>query len=195
MGAELPRRPRGGRARSCALASTPGTWPNGVTLVDPGATYIDVDVEIGADSVIYPNTFLERGSRDRHGVRHRTVGRDGRVEVGDGRSCGSRCSKGARVGRGCEVGPFARLRDGGGARRRRAGRQLRRGQGLDARPGREGQAPRPTSATPRSATARTSGPAPCTVNYDGYAKHATKVGAGARIGSDTMLVAPVTVGP
>ena len=36
---------------------------NGVTLVDPRATYIDVDVEIGADSVIFPNTFLERGSR------------------------------------------------------------------------------------------------------------------------------------
>jgi bifunctional UDP-N-acetylglucosamine pyrophosphorylase/glucosamine-1-phosphate N-acetyltransferase len=33
-----------------------------------------------------------------------------------------------------------------------------------------------------------------TVNYDGYAKHTTKVGSGARIGSDTMLVAPVTIG-
>jgi bifunctional UDP-N-acetylglucosamine pyrophosphorylase/glucosamine-1-phosphate N-acetyltransferase len=33
-----------------------------------------------------------------------------------------------------------------------------------------------------------------TVNYDGYEKHATTIGPGARIGSDTMLVAPVTVG-
>jgi bifunctional UDP-N-acetylglucosamine pyrophosphorylase/glucosamine-1-phosphate N-acetyltransferase len=39
------------------------------------------------------------------------------------------------------------------------------------------------------------GAATVTVNYDGYAKHRTLIGDGARIGSDTMLVAPVTVGP
>ena len=38
------------------------------------------------------------------------------------------------------------------------------------------------------------GAATITVNYDGYAKHRTEIGDGARIGSDTMLVAPVKVG-
>jgi bifunctional UDP-N-acetylglucosamine pyrophosphorylase / glucosamine-1-phosphate N-acetyltransferase len=85
---------------------------NGVTLVDPGATYVDVDVEIGPDSVIHPNTFLERGSRVGSACAiGPSVAMSG-SEVGDGSVVRFSVLERARVGRGCEVGPFARLRDG-----------------------------------------------------------------------------------
>ena len=85
---------------------------NGDAAVDPRATYIDVDVEIGADSVIFPNTFLERGSRigARCGIGL-SVAMSGST-VGDGSVVRFSVLDGATVGAGCEVGPFARLRDG-----------------------------------------------------------------------------------
>ena len=85
---------------------------NGVTLVDPSATYVDVDVEIGADSVIFPNTFLERGSRIGRACGIGPSVAMAASEIGDGSVVRFSVLEGARVGRGCEVGPFARLREG-----------------------------------------------------------------------------------
>ncbi len=48
----------------------------GVRLIDPAATYIDVEVRIGRDSVIYPNTFVESGIADRRQVHDRALDRD-----------------------------------------------------------------------------------------------------------------------
>ena len=114
---------------------------NGVTLVDPRATYIDVDVEIGADSVIFPNIVPRAGLAHRREVWHRPVGRDvgfdrgrrlGRAVLGAG-WCDRR-----RGLRGRAIRTPARRH---GARRRRPGRQLRRGEGHHSRPWCEGQAP------------------------------------------------------
>jgi bifunctional UDP-N-acetylglucosamine pyrophosphorylase/glucosamine-1-phosphate N-acetyltransferase len=170
-----------------------GHMAGGVTLVDPGATYIDVDVEIGADSVIYPNTFLERGS---------TIGKACGIgpsvamsasSVGDDSIVWFSVLEGATVGRGCEVGPFARLRDGAvlddGAQ---VGNYV---EVKDTTLGRGAKAKHLSYlGNAEIGEGANIGAGTVTVNYDGYEKHRTKVGSGARIGSDTMLVAPLTVG-
>ena len=61
---------------SSATGSTRRTWTNGVTFVDPNATYIDVDVTIGRDTVIRPMTFLEGETRIGAGA---TVGPSSRI--------------------------------------------------------------------------------------------------------------------
>ena len=170
-----------------------GHMANGVTLVDPRATYIDVDVEIGADSVIYPNTFLERGSRVgvACGIGPSVAISDSRI--GDGSVVRFSVLQGAQVGRGCEVGPFARLVEGAvlddGAE---VGNYV---EVKATRLGRGAKAKHLTYLGDAEIGDRANiGAGTVTVNYDGYAKHPTVVGDGARIGSDTMLVAPVTVG-
>ena len=166
---------------------------NGVTLVDPGATYIDVDVEIGPDSVIHPNTFLERGSRvgSACGIGP-SVAMSG-SEVGDGSVVRFSVLEHARVGRGCEVGPFARLREGAVLD---DGAQV--GNYVEVKASTLGRGAKAKHLTylgdAEVGEDANIGAGTVTVNYDGYAKHTTKVGDGARIGSDTMLVAPVTVG-
>jgi bifunctional UDP-N-acetylglucosamine pyrophosphorylase/glucosamine-1-phosphate N-acetyltransferase len=165
----------------------------GVTLVDPGATYIDVDVEIGSDSVIYPNTFLERGCRIGTACGIGPSVAMAASEVGDGSIVRFSVLEGARVGRGCEVGPFARLREGAVLD---DGAQV--GNYVEVKASTLGRGAKAKHLTylgnAEVGDGANIGAGTVTVNYDGYAKHATTIGPGARIGSDTMLVAPVTVG-
>ncbi len=166
---------------------------DGVTLVDPNATYIDVDVQIGADSVIYPNTFLERGTRIGRacGIGPSVAMSDS--EIGDGSVVRFSVVEGARVGRGCEVGPFARLRQGAELD---DGAQV--GNYVEMKASTLGRGAKAKHLTylgnAEIGEGANIGAGTITVNYDGYEKHTTTVGSGARIGSDTMLVAPVHVG-
>ena len=166
---------------------------NGVTLVDPGATYIDVDVEIGADSVIYPNTFLERGSRIGAACGIGPSVAMAASDVGDGSVVRFSVLEGASVGRACEVGPFARLREGAVLD---DGAVV--GNYVEVKASTLGRGAKAKHLTylgnAEIGDGANIGAGTVTVNYDGYAKHTTKVGSGARIGSDTMLVAPVEVG-
>lgn len=166
---------------------------NGVTLVDPSATYIDVDVEIGADSVIFPNTFLERGSRIGRACGVGPSVAMAASEIGDGSVVRFSVLEGARVGRGCEVGPFARLREGAVLD---DGAQV--GNYVEVKATTLGRGAKAKHLTylgdAEIGEGANIGAGTVTVNYDGYEKHTTKVGSGARIGSDTMLVAPVEVG-
>ena len=166
----------------------------GVTIVDPATTTIDVDVRIGADTVIEPSTFL-RGATDDRRALHRRAAHDG-----DRRHA-------RRRGLGRALLP-QRLRDAGGrdgrpvrlpaARRAAArgleGRDVRRDQELRHRRGHEGAAPAATSATPTSARARTSARRRSPPTTTGANKHRTTIGANVRTSVDTTLVAPVTVG-
>jgi len=166
---------------------------NGVTLVDPSATYIDVDVEIGTDSVIFPNTFLERGSRIGRacGIGPSVAMSD--AIIGDGSVVRFSVLEGAGVGRGCEVGPFARLREGAVLE---DGAVV--GNYVEVKASTLGRGAKAKHLTylgnAEIGDGANIGAGTVTVNYDGYEKHTTKVGSGARIGSDTMLVAPVEVG-
>lgn len=165
----------------------------GVSLIDPAATYIDVEVKIGRDSVIYPNTFVESGSRIGSGC---TIGPStaiARSRVGDGSVVWFSVLEDAKVGRGCEVGPFARLRPGAVLD---DGVQI--GNFVEVKASRIGKRSKAKHlAYIGNATVGAGvniGAGTVVVNYDGYGKHPTVIADGARIGSDTMLVAPLKIG-
>jgi bifunctional UDP-N-acetylglucosamine pyrophosphorylase / glucosamine-1-phosphate N-acetyltransferase len=165
----------------------------GVSLIDPAATYIDVEVRIGRDTVIYPNTFVESGSRIGAGC---TIGPSvaiARSRVGDGSLVWFSILEEADVGRGCEVGPFARLRPGAVLE---DGAQI--GNYVEVKASRIGKRSKAKHlayiGNAKVGTGVNIGAGTVVVNYDGYEKHPTVIADGARIGSDTMLVAPVKVG-
>jgi bifunctional UDP-N-acetylglucosamine pyrophosphorylase/glucosamine-1-phosphate N-acetyltransferase len=165
----------------------------GVTVVDPATTYVDADVEVGQDTVLEPLTFLEAGTRV--GARCR-LGPNVRLHgctVGDDASVAQSVGVRATVGQGAVVGPFAYLRPGSDL-----GEASKVGSFVEVKQSRVG----PGSKVPHLSYVGDAdigagvnvGAGTVFVNYDGVAKHRTSVGDGAFIGSDTMLVAPVTVG-
>lgn len=166
---------------------------SGVTLIDPDATYIDVDVRIGRDTTILPNTFLAAGVRIGAGCRIGPSASITESRVRDRSVVWFSVLEGATVGRGCEVGPFARLRPGAvlddGAE---VGNYV---EVKASRIGKRSKAKHLAYIGDAELGAGVNvGAGTVFVNYDGYEKHPTEVGDGARIGSDTMLVAPLKVG-
>jgi bifunctional UDP-N-acetylglucosamine pyrophosphorylase/glucosamine-1-phosphate N-acetyltransferase len=158
------------RARAVAMRG-------GVTLVAPETVFSSHDTILGRDVTIGPNVVFGPG-----------------VTVEDGAEIGAfSWLEGCVVRAGAAVGPYARLRPGSGDRAGRAGRQFRRGEERDARPGRQGQ-PSELSRRRDSGAGANIGAGTITCNYDGYGKHRTAIGAEAFIGSNTALVAPVAVG-
>ena len=165
----------------------------GVTLVDPAATYIDLDVLIGQDTVIQPNTML---------TGETTVGEE--CEIGPN-SCvsdsaiGDRCRivastlEGSRVADDVAIGPYSHLRPGAWIQ---AGAHL--GNYVEVKNSRVGSG---TAAghfcylgDADIGDGVNIGAGTITCNYDGVDKHRTVIGRSAFIGSDTMLIAPVAVG-
>ncbi|HET9671883.1 MAG TPA: bifunctional UDP-N-acetylglucosamine diphosphorylase/glucosamine-1-phosphate N-acetyltransferase GlmU, partial [Actinomycetota bacterium] len=165
----------------------------GVTLLDPDATYVDVDVRIGRDTTILPNTFVASGVRIGVGC---TIGPSVEIvdsRVGDRSVVRFSVLEGAKVGRDCEVGPFARLRPGAVLD---DGAQV--GNYVEVKGSRIGKRSKAKHlayiGNAELGAGVNVGAGTVFVNYDGYEKHETTVGDGARIGSDTMLVAPLKVG-
>jgi bifunctional UDP-N-acetylglucosamine pyrophosphorylase/glucosamine-1-phosphate N-acetyltransferase len=166
---------------------------NGVTLLDPATTYIDVDVRVGRDAVIHPMTFLEGSTRIGAGCEIGPSTRLVDTRVDDGAIVQFSVVKGSRIGEGATVGPYASLRPGTvlkpGAK---AGTFVEvKGSTL----GRGAKVPHLSYVGDATVGDRTNvGAATVTVNYDGYEKHRTVIGKDVRIGSDTMLVAPIRIG-
>jgi bifunctional UDP-N-acetylglucosamine pyrophosphorylase/glucosamine-1-phosphate N-acetyltransferase len=165
----------------------------GVTIVDPATTYIHPDVEIGQDTVIRPNTHL--WGQTAIGAAC-VLGPD--TTIADS-TIGDRCTvthsvvEGATMEDDCDIGPFGHLRRGAylesGVHMGNFGEvknsRLRRGVKMghfsyigDADIGEETNI----------------GAGTITCNYDGVRKNKTVTGKNVFIGSDTMLVAPVTLG-
>ncbi len=166
---------------------------NGVTIVDPATTYIDVDVRIGRDAVIWPSTFLEGRTRLGPGCR---VGPWTRVvdsRLGDGCAVEASVVRQARIGRDASVGPYAHVRPGTVlAPRAKVGSFV---EVKASTIGEGSKVPHLSYVGDAEIGAGVNvGAATVTANYDGYAKHRTVIEDEARIGSDTMLVAPVRVG-
>jgi bifunctional UDP-N-acetylglucosamine pyrophosphorylase/glucosamine-1-phosphate N-acetyltransferase len=148
----------------------------GVGIVDPAATVIDVDVEIGQDTLIEPFTTIKGATR---------VGRECTVRHSYLVDC--------VLEDGVTVGPFAYLRPGtvlrGGSRVGTFVEVKNSDIGAGAR------VPHLSYIGDADVGERSNlGAATITANYDGRAKHRTTVGAGVRTGVDTTLVAPVSVG-
>jgi bifunctional UDP-N-acetylglucosamine pyrophosphorylase/glucosamine-1-phosphate N-acetyltransferase len=165
----------------------------GIRLIDPAATYIDVDVRIGNDTVVYPNTFLETGVRIGKGCSIGPSAAISRSRIGDRSVVWFSVLEDARVGRDCEVGPFARLRPGAVLE---DGALV--GNFVEVKGSRIGRGSKAKHLTyigdAELGSGVNVGAGTVVVNYDGYEKHPTVIGDGARIGSDTMLVAPLKVG-
>ena len=166
---------------------------NGVTIVDPATTYVDADVRIGPDTLVHPMTFLSGSTRIGAGCE---VGPSTRIvdsAVGDGAVVQFSVVRGARIGAGAQVGPYTHLRPGTVLR---AGAKAGAFVEIKASEVAEGAKVPHLSYVGDARIGRRAniGAGTVTVNYDGYRKHRTVVGDDARVGSDTMLVAPVKVG-
>jgi bifunctional UDP-N-acetylglucosamine pyrophosphorylase / glucosamine-1-phosphate N-acetyltransferase len=165
----------------------------GVTVVDPTATHVDVDVEVGRDSVLLPGTLLERGTR----VGERaTVGPNTHLtacEVGDDATVHSTRGQDAVIGAGASVGPFTHLRPG-----TRLGPSTKAGAFVEVKNATFAEGAKAGHlAYVGDATIGERVNVGCgvvLVNYDGRAKHHTVVEADAFVGSGTMLISPVTIG-
>ena len=166
---------------------------SGVWMLDPSRVYIDAGVVVDPGAMIYPEVYLT-----------------GRTTIGSGAAVGpnvqaENCEIGqdavvkqtvmieAIVGREALVGPFAYLRPG-----TVLGRGAKAGTYVEIKGSTVGAGSKvPHLSYVGNATIgeKTNiGAGTITVNYDGYAKYATTIGDRVRIGSDTMLIAPVHVG-
>ena len=165
----------------------------GVTVVDPLTTWVDVDVRLEPDVVLQPGCQLHGATSVAAGA---VVGPDTTLtdcEVHeDAHVVRSHCT-GAVIGAGAQVGPFTYLRPG-----TRLGARSKAGAFVEVKASEVGEGSKvPHLSYVGDATIGTDsniGAATVFVNYDGRAKHRTTVGDGVRVGSDTMLVAPVTIG-
>ncbi|MCZ2804089.1 bifunctional UDP-N-acetylglucosamine diphosphorylase/glucosamine-1-phosphate N-acetyltransferase GlmU [Modestobacter sp. VKM Ac-2983] len=165
----------------------------GVVVVDPLTTWVDVTVEVAAEVVLHPGTQLLGATTVGAGA---VVGPDSTLvdtEVGEGASVVRSHVQLAEIGPAATVGPFSYLRPG-----TRLGRGAKVGAYVETKNVEIGGGSKvPHLSYVGDATIgehSNIGAATVFVNYDGVAKHRTTVGDHVRIGSDTMLVAPVTVG-
>jgi bifunctional UDP-N-acetylglucosamine pyrophosphorylase/glucosamine-1-phosphate N-acetyltransferase len=166
---------------------------NGVTLEDPDTTYIDVDVRIGRDTVIHPMTFLSGGTRIAKGCEIGPATRIVDASVGEDAVVEFSVVRGSRIGARAQVGPYAHVRP-----RTKLGADAKVGAFVEVKAsdiGEGGKVPHLTYVGDAKIGRRANlGAGTVTVNYDGYRKHRTQIGDDARVGSDTMLVAPVKLG-
>ncbi|MEW2134454.1 bifunctional UDP-N-acetylglucosamine diphosphorylase/glucosamine-1-phosphate N-acetyltransferase GlmU [Streptomyces sp. NPDC005435] len=166
---------------------------DGVTVVDPATTWVDVTVTFGRDALVHPGTQLTGATHVGEGAE---VGPNSRLhdtQVGAGARLDNTVSDGARVGEGASVGPFAYLRPG-----TRLGVKSKIGTYVETKNASIGEGtkvPHLSYVGDASIGDFTNiGAASVFVNYDGQDKHHSVIGSHCRTGADNMFVAPVTVG-
>jgi len=166
----------------------------GVTLLDPATTYVDDTVTIGAGTVLHPGVTLEGTT---------TIGADCRVRswvritdstIGDNVLINDSCIiVESRVDAGARVGPFAHIRPASHVMR-----GARVGNFVELKSTVLGDGSKANHLSylgdATIGAGANVGAGTITCNYDGMRKHQTIIEDGAFIGSDTQLVAPVTVG-
>jgi bifunctional UDP-N-acetylglucosamine pyrophosphorylase/glucosamine-1-phosphate N-acetyltransferase len=165
----------------------------GVTVVDPAATVIDVEVSIEPDAVIAPFTSLHGTTAVGGGS---TIGPHSTLidaVVGAGASVLHSYVKEARVGDRVSVGPFAYLRPGTVMREGSKAGTFVEIKNSDVGPG--SKVPHLSYIGDADIGENTNlGASTITANYDGHRKHRTTIGARVKTSVDTTLVAPVEVG-
>ncbi len=166
---------------------------NGVSMMDPASTYVEVGVKIGRDTTILPNTYLQGNTEIGEGnvIGPNTLMRDSRI--------GNRCKvlaamlEGAVLEDDVDIGPFARLRKGAHLKSHVHMGNFGEVKDSTLHEGvKMGHFSYIGNATIGANTNIGAGTITC--NYDGEKKHPTEIGEDAFIGSDTMLVAPLKLG-
>ncbi|WP_156225440.1 bifunctional UDP-N-acetylglucosamine diphosphorylase/glucosamine-1-phosphate N-acetyltransferase GlmU [Pseudactinotalea suaedae] len=181
LGAELNRR-------------TVHQWMlDGVTVIDPATTWVDVDVELAPDVTLLPGTQLHGATVVAGGA---VIGPDTTltdVEVGEGATVTRTHGTLAVIGPNATVGPFSFLRPGTVlGERGKIGAYV---ETKNAEIGAGSKVPHLSYIGDATIGEHTNiGAATVTLNYDGSQKHRTTIGSHVKIGGDTMLVAPVQVG-
>ncbi len=150
---------------------------NGATLIDPGSVFFSFDTEIGRDVLIEPWVFFGPG-----------------VTVADEAVIRANCViEQAVIAQGAQIGPFARLRPGADIHH---GAKV--GNFVEIKKSRVEEGAKVNHFTyigdARVGARANIGAGTITCNYDGFFKHHTDIGAGAFIGSNSALVAPVRIG-
>lgn len=164
----------------------------GVSLIDPDTTYIECDVAVGADTVIYPGTTLRGKTIIGSGC---TIGPSSIIEnteIGDDTSVISSMTVKCKIGSGTTVGPFAYIRPDS-----KISDNVKIGDFVEIKNSEIGSGTKVSHLTyvGDSDVGKNVnfGCGTVTVNYDGKKKHRTKIGDNAFIGCNTNLVAPVSV--
>jgi bifunctional UDP-N-acetylglucosamine pyrophosphorylase/glucosamine-1-phosphate N-acetyltransferase len=158
------------RLRDAAMAA-------GVTLTAPETVFLAADTVLGRDVIVEPHVVFGPGVTVEEGaVIHAFSHLEGAV-----------------IGRNASVGPFARLRP-----KARLGAKARVGNFVEVKAADIGDGAKVNHLSyigdARIGAAANIGAGTITCNYDGFAKHRTEIGAGAFVGSNSALVAPVSIG-
>jgi bifunctional UDP-N-acetylglucosamine pyrophosphorylase/glucosamine-1-phosphate N-acetyltransferase len=165
----------------------------GVTIVDPGTTVIDADVEIGRDSAIAPFSSLHGGTSIGSGSTVGPLSTLLDARVGDGSSVVHSYVTGAEIGDRVNVGPFAYLRPGTVLREGSKAGTFVEIKNSDVGAG--AKVPHLSYIGDADIGEGTNiGAGTITANYDGTNKNRTTIGERAFVGVDNALIAPVTVG-
>ncbi len=165
----------------------------GVTIVDPSSTWIDAGVEVGADTRIEPGTSLRGRTAVGAGCTVGPLSTLIDATLGDEVTVPHSYLSECEVRDGATIGPFAYLRPGALLER-----GAKAGTFVEVKNSRIGEGAKvPHLAYVGDAeigAGANLGAGTITANYDGFRKHRTEIGENARIGVDTMLIAPVQVG-
>jgi bifunctional UDP-N-acetylglucosamine pyrophosphorylase / glucosamine-1-phosphate N-acetyltransferase len=149
----------------------------GVTMVAPETVFLSADTQLAPDVVIEPNVVFGEGVVVEEGAVIRSFSH----------------LEGAHVGKGARVGPFARLRPGADL-----GPDVHIGNFVEVKAAEMGRGAKANHLAyigdARVGEGANVGAGTITCNYDGTAKHRTEIGKGAFIGSNSALVAPVSIG-
>jgi bifunctional UDP-N-acetylglucosamine pyrophosphorylase/glucosamine-1-phosphate N-acetyltransferase len=157
----------------------------GATLIAPETVWLSHDTVIGRDVVIEPNVFIGEGVVIEDNV---VIKANCHLQGIDRRSAG-----GVRVRQGAEIGPFARLRPGTDI-----GPEAHIGNFVEIKNARLDEGAKANHLTyigdAHVGANANIGAGTITCNYDGFDKGHTEIGAGAFIGTNSSLVAPITIG-
>jgi bifunctional UDP-N-acetylglucosamine pyrophosphorylase/glucosamine-1-phosphate N-acetyltransferase len=150
---------------------------DGATLIDPESVWFSADTKLGRDCTIEPHVVFGPG-----------------VKIDDGAVIHAFCHiEGATIARGCSVGPFARLRPGADL-----GEGSKVGNFVEIKKSTLGKGAKVNHLSyigdAEVGAAANIGAGTITCNYDGFFKYGTTIGTGAFIGSNSALVAPVSIG-
>ncbi len=166
---------------------------DGVTIVDPQATYLEPELQIGRDTVIYPNSTIGRlseiGERCVIGPNARLSG----AKIGSGATIRESVIIDSTLADDITVGPFAHLRD-----QTVLAQGVRIGNFVEVKNSRLARGVKASHLSylgdAEIGEDTNIGAGTITCNFDGKNKNKTAIGRGVSIGSNTSLVAPVSVG-